>query len=102
MASNKVESVLRSQSKDDIKSFSWDVLHLELATNAPTLVSILSAATKTRVARPNTKAVISTCAAVLLNHRNPKMSLLQKIISLILYAGHSSKQVCCMHAFTLL
>ena len=35
---------------------------------------------------------ICTCAAILLKHQNPKMSLLQ-IISLILYSGHTSKQV---------
>ena len=37
--------------------------------------------------------VIGTCVAILLKHRNPKLSLLQKIISLVLYAGHASKQV---------
>ena len=65
----------------------------ELHANAPVLISILRAATKTRVCRSNTNAVVGTCTAILLKHRNPKMGLLQKIISLILYSGHASKQV---------
>jgi len=33
------------------------------------------------------------CAALMLKHRFTEMSLVQKIISLVLYAGHSDKQV---------
>lgn len=87
------ESFLSSQSKDDLKEFQWDRLHAELSLKAPVLLSILLDATKTRVPRPNSHIVIGTCAAILLKHRNAKLSLLQKIISLVLYAGHASKQV---------
>lgn len=93
MASNKVDSFLCSTSKDDLKTFSWGRLHAELSTFAPVLHSILLAATKTRVPRPNTRMVTGMCAAILLKHRNPKMSLVQKVVSLVLYAGHASKQV---------
>lgn len=88
------ESFLCSQSKDDLKEFKWDRLHAELSHKAPVLLSILLDATKTRVPRPNSHIVVGTCVAILLKHRNPKMSLLQRIISLVLYAGHTSKQVC--------
>ena len=57
------------------------------------LLSILLDATRTRVPRANLHIVIGTCVAILLKHRNPKASLLQKIVSLVLYAGHASKQV---------
>ena len=86
MASNKVDSFLCSTSKDDLKTFSWGRLHAELSTFAPVLHSILLAATKTRVPRPNTRMVTGMCAAILLKHRNPKMSLVQKVVSLVLYA----------------
>ena len=33
------------------------------------------------------------CFAIIIKHRNPTLNLLQKIISLVLYSGHSSKQV---------
>ena len=93
MTSDNAHSFLCSQSKADLKEFKWDRLHAELSDNAPTLLSILLAATKTRVPRPNAHIVVGTCVAILLKHCNPKMSLLQKIISLVLYAGHASKQV---------
>ena len=94
MCSDNIKSSLQSQSKEKLTSgLSWDQLHSELSKNAPTLLSFLQACTKTRVARPNTKAVVGVCAAIILKHRQPKMNLLQKIISLILYAGHASKVI---------
>ena len=86
-------SFLSCQMKDDLKEFQQNRLHAELSLKAPVLLSILLDATKTRVPRPNSHIVIGTCVAILLKHRNPKLSLLQKIISLVLYAGHASKQV---------
>ena len=88
------ESFLSSQSKDDLKEFQWERLHRELSLKAPVLLSILLDATRTRVPRLNLYIVIGTCVAILLKHHNPKASLLQKIVSLVLYAGHASKQVC--------
>lgn len=93
MSSDSTKSFLRSKAKEDMEEFKWDRLYTELASTAPVLLSILNAATKTRVPRRNAHIIICTCAAILLKHRNPKMSLLQKIISIILYAGHTSKQV---------
>ena len=87
------ESFLSSQSNELLKDFQWDRLLAELSCKAPVLLEILHEATKTRVPRSNSHLVIGTCAAILLKHRNAKMSLLQKIISLVLYAGHASKQV---------
>ena len=93
VASDKAESVLQSQDADSLKTFHWDTLLQELSTFAPVLRMLLAAATKTQAPRSNTNAVIGMCAAILLNHQNPRMNLVQKINSLILYAGHSSKQV---------
>ena len=94
MSSDSAHSFLRSQLKEDLKEFQWSRLHAELSSKAPILRSILTAATKTRVTRPNAHIVVGTCVAILLKHCNPKMSLLQGIISLVLYVGHTSKQVC--------
>lgn len=85
-------SFLGSGSIDDLNQFQWDRLHRELSTEAPILLSILINATKTRVPRPNSHIIVGTCVSLLLKHRNPKMSLLQKMISIVLYAGHASKQ----------
>ncbi len=94
IASTKFESALLYKSKDSIYEFEWERVCLEIATHAPVLLKVLTAATKTRTQRPNQSAVIGTCFAVILKHRNPNLNLLQRVISLILYSGHCSKQVC--------
>ena len=65
----------------------------ELLCNAPVLLMILRACTETKRPRVNRVAVMVMCAALILKHRFSEMSLMQKIISLILYAGNSDKQV---------
>ena len=93
MCSEHTSSVLSSQSVTDLWEFTWEKLLHELKVNAPILLSILRECTKTRRPRPNQNAVIGMCAVILLKHRFKKMSLVQRILSLILYAGHSGKQV---------
>lgn len=93
IASTNTQSILHCKSKDSIKNFEWRNLQMEFTKYAPVLFRILTAATKTRVHRPNQFTVIGMCFAMILKHRNPKLNLLQKIVSLILYSGHSSKEV---------
>lgn len=93
MSSDQSQSLLCSTAKSDLVGFKWDTLHKELSAKAPILLSVLEAATKTRIPRKNATIVVCTCAALLLRCRNHKMNLVQKIISLILYAGHSAKKV---------
>ena len=93
MASDPVNSILQSHNPDHLKQFNWDMLLDELSTHAPQLKRLLLSAAKTKIPRSNTNAVVGMCAALLIKHRNPKMNLVQKINSLILYAGHCSKQV---------
>ena len=93
MCSEKISSCLRKQEEDIYGEFTWEMIHDELKANAPVLLSLLQACTLTRKSRENRKAVIGICVAILLKHRFSKMSLVQRIISLILYAGHSGKQV---------
>ena len=90
MASDSTNSLLKMEG---LKEFEWDALIGELSTHAPVLLGVLQAATKTRSPRTNTNAVIGICAAIIFKQRNSKMSLVQKIISLVLYAGHTSIQV---------
>ena len=85
--------MLRTHSKHMLLEFNWDALKTELLVNAPILLSILEACTHTKSPRTNSTAVIGMCAALILRHRFTKMCLLQKMVSLILYAGHSDKQV---------
>ena len=93
MCSDRVNSLLRSTDIKDLHEFTWDQLLTELRENAPIFLRVLNAAIETRLPRRNTSGVVGVCAAILLKHRFSKMCLGQKILSLILYAGHSSKQV---------
>lgn len=92
MVSHNTNSILHSP-VSSMKCFTWDTLLDELKKYAPTFLHLLNSLTKTKSKRPNEKAVIGICAAILLKHRDPTMSLIQKITSIILYAGHTSKQV---------
>ena len=93
MASENTGSFLQSTTTEELKSFSWPRVFEELIKHAPTLLLILQACTKTKIERKNTTSIVGTCAVIILKHRNSKMSLFQKMVSIILYAGHCSKQV---------
>lgn len=88
------KSILGSQCLSDLSDFKWDKLLQELENSAPVLLAILREATINNRPLLNRKAIIGMCAALILKHRYYKMCLVQKIISLILYSGHSEKQVC--------
>jgi len=88
MCSHSVKSVLRNSSPMD---FQWGDLLNELDIHAPTLMSILNYATQTRHERQNRNGVKGISAAILLKFRFDKMSVVQKLVSCILYAGQTSK-----------
>ena len=90
MCSHSVKSVLKNSSLMD---FQWNDLLNELDIHAPTLMTILNYATQTRRGRPNRDGVKGICATILLKFRYDEMSMVQKVISSILYAGHCGKQV---------
>ena len=94
MCSDTVNSILLQSSSNDISSFTWEKLMDELAFNAPTLLYLLQCCTTTK-SKKSADAIIGMCVALLCRHRRDRASLIQKIISLILYSGHTSKQVCC-------
>ena len=101
MCSDKFSSVLQNHS---IHSFSCEGVLAEMEACAPTLLSILRMCTSApkrprkgkrqkqrNKAIPDASAAISVCAAILCRHRRPSTSLLQRVVSLVLYEGHSSK-----------
>ena len=88
-----VDSLLKENSTTAFQEFSWNNLIKEIQDHAPLLLSVMTACTKTRSYRPNRNSTIGMCIAMLLKYRYKNMCLVQKILSLVLYAGHSSKQV---------
>ncbi len=86
------QSVLRSE-LPDLKNFKWDMIYNELQQKAPIFLSFLLSATHTRVKRSNRIAVICVCTAVLLKYRFRDLNMVQKILSLMFYSCHASKEV---------
>ena len=96
-------SCLRKRTLDALQSFSWEKLHSELRSKAPTLYRVLQGCVHVRRKertrkkgggiRPKDSAVLGICAALLLRHRNHHLNLVQRIMSLILHCGHAGKQV---------
>jgi len=93
MISDNTGSVLRSQDIKTMQNFSLDLILQELHVHAPSFPCLLHSITSTKTDRDNQKAIIGMCASILLKHRYIRMSSVQKILSIILYAGHTSKQV---------
>ena len=84
LCSEAANSVLRNQSADALRGFTWGKLHDELAARAPTLLSLIECCMYTRKPRCNRMAVIGMCAVLLLKLRFHRMCLVQKIVSLLL------------------
>ena len=84
MYSEKTASILRSNTYDDYQKFSWGKLIQEMRVHAPVLTNILFSCTATKNPGPNRMAIIGLCCS---------NNLLQKVILLILHAGHCGKHV---------
>lgn len=89
-------SVWRSQS---VEAFDHAAIIQELHSRAPTLFTLLKACLKTKTPRENEDLILTVIAGIIFKHRRPSCSLVQRVISLILYAGHSAKQVHILHSY---
>lgn len=78
---------LLTQSEDALKEFSWDKIGKELDTMLPTLTALLRGV----VRKTSKKPVIYMICSILLKQSYSKMSLVQRAVSVLLYAA--SKQV---------
>ena len=91
MCSNS--SILRYNTSNDLKNFKFERILEIIQANAPFLLSIFLSATKTQVPRYNRTMIICVCVSILLKYRCKNLNLLQKIISLVLYASQCSQKV---------
>ena len=106
MCKINTHSILRDSSPETLKAFNWDVLIHELNSKAPTFIQLLQGFLHTKKRRRSyrcppkksnqtpEKIVIGVCASIILRHRNIHMNLLQRLVSVVLYSGHTNKQVC--------
>ena len=95
LCSRHIMSIQRSRDPGALKSFSWDAIVNEAAKYAPTLIELLTGCTMKgpKTSKAAQKHMIGVCLSLLCKYRNPKMTLFQRMLSLILYAGHSAKKV---------
>ena len=64
----------------------------DLHDRAPVLTGLLHACIPSS-SRCNPAAIVSMCVSILSKARQPTACLVQRLVSLTLYAGHASKQV---------
>ena len=93
LSSESTNSILQQSGPNIMETFTWEALHSELTKHTPVLQGLLQSTGIHGQNRPNFKAIVALCVALLAKNRNPRMNLLAKIFSLIMYSGHSSKEV---------
>ena len=93
LCSDKLSSLLCKADKEDLMSFKWDELVQEATQYAPCLVKILTVAFQVMNKKKSSVQPIGLIVSLLCTFRRRTINRVQKIISIILYAGHCSKQV---------
>ena len=95
LCSRHTMSMQRSHNANILRGFNWDAVINEANEHAPNLIQILMESTRTTRKQSKTmqKSIVRVCLSLLCKNRNPNMTLFQRIMSLVLYAGHSAKQV---------
>ena len=89
ICSMKHNSLLRT-SDDSISQFSFDEVRTELMQKIPMLMTIMSGIlTKKSINKP----LLCLISGMLLKQRLSKMSLMQRVLSVLLYGNGASKQV---------
>lgn len=92
------DSILKMKTKPALEQFTWKTVWLELQQNAPTLIDLLLGllpASKSNL--DSVRPALCMCASILLKLTNGKVNLVQTVISLVLKAGHATKQVRQLH-----
>lgn len=90
------DSIMRVKTKDSVKDFDLIIstINKELQSKTPTLLSLLQwCFKKKKKSKFNIDVLIATIVSIMCKNRRPSACIIQKVISLILYSGHSSKQV---------
>lgn len=96
MCSYHVNSVLRKSTIEAMQSFKWEDLTAELTAHAPTFYKLLNCCIVNKHSRKpvySEEAIIGNIAAIFLRYSNQRMNMAQRLNSVVLYSGHSAKQV---------
>ena len=88
-------SILRD-SHEAVKNFSWETIWLELQLKVPTLVNLLE-----QLLPKSSKHLLCFIICTILKKRSPHMALMQRTISIMLYAKGCNKQVNVIYPITI-
>ena len=77
----------------NLTEWRWEDMLDLVKLKAPTVLSLIQSCTKTKRHRQNQNAIVGVLVLTLCRHRRPSASIFQRLVSLILYAGHASKIV---------
>ena len=76
----------------NVTSLQWTNLLSFMKTKTPTLLSILQSCTKTKKPWLSQDAITGVITSILCKHWRSSVSLFQRMVSLVLYTGHTSKK----------
>ena len=94
VCSQKHDTILKLKSKPALAQFTWKTVMLELEQVAPTLMTLLHgfiASSKSYL--DSVQPAICMCASIILKLQNKNVNLVQSVVSLVLKAGHATKEV---------
>lgn len=98
ICSDESKSLFKNKSLNALESFKWSEAVSDLKRIAPLLYSLLftlTSSTKKKIPTCCTKQEIpiTFCAAILLRVYSQRANLVQRLMSVLLYASHVPKQV---------
>ena len=87
------DSHLRVKDVEDLEHFNFTELYKEVKYQCPTTHATLEAIARTKKDKKFKEYRVAVAYALLMNMRNNNMSMMQKLISIILYMGHTKTDV---------
>ena len=93
ICSSSVNSILRSQCNKHLHVFPWREVFTDCIQHCPCLTTILLSVTASKIDHPNRKKIVSMIICILAKFRCSKMSLLQRLLSALLFSSHVGTSV---------
>ena len=93
LCSDSHDSILRMTSKPALENFTWERVWQELQLNTPLLANFLTGFLPKSKEASCFLPALCVCASIVIKLQNQKVNVVQSMISLLLKAGHATKQV---------
>jgi hypothetical protein len=94
ICSDNANSILQSKDKEHISKLPWNEILAEIVKYCPTLFFLLTKCTTTSHSKFNQQHLVCTIVCMLCKFRRSNMSLLQRVVTTLLYSSHAGSMVC--------